>query len=88
MTSLATSGGASSANPGALWYSARQFKDFELSVDYRTVATNNNGGVLLRFPSPATVADIDRGGYQVAILDSGTGASPVRSARARSRRSA
>ena len=77
LTSLATAGGATSASPGTLWYSARQFKDFELSVDYRTAATNNNGGVLLRFPAPATVADIDRGGYQVAILDSGTGASPV-----------
>ena len=71
MTSLATSGGATSANPGALYYSLRQFKDFELSVDYRTAATNNNGGVFLRFPAPATVADIDRGGYQVAILDNG-----------------
>ena len=40
-------------------------------MDYRTAATNNNGGVFLRFPAPATVADIDRGGYQVAILDNG-----------------
>ena len=71
MTSLATAGGATSANPGALYYSPRQFKDFELSVDYRTAATNNNGGVFLRFPAPATVGDIDRGGYQVAILDNG-----------------
>jgi M6 family metalloprotease-like protein len=72
MTSLASSGGASSANPGALYYSLRQYKDFELSVDYRAAATNNNGGVLLRFPQPATVGDIDRGGYQVAILDNGS----------------
>jgi hypothetical protein len=27
--------------------------------------------VFVRFPAPATVADIDRGGYQVAILDNG-----------------
>ena len=59
MTSLATAGGATSANPGAIYYAPRQFKDFELSVDYRTAATNNNGGVFLRFPAPATVADID-----------------------------
>ena len=56
-------------------------------MDYRTVATNNNGGVFLRFPAPATVNDIDRNGYQVAILDNGSGATRPRSARARSRRS-
>ena len=77
LTSLATAGGASSANPGTIWYSARQFKDFELSVDYRTAATNNNGGVFLRFPAPATVNDIDRNGYQVTILDNGSGATPA-----------
>ncbi|WP_053225640.1 family 16 glycoside hydrolase [Solirubrobacter soli] len=70
MASLATSGGATSANPGAIHYSPRQFKDFELSVDYRTAATSNNGGVFVRSPSPAVVADLDKG-YQVAILDNG-----------------
>ena len=67
---LATSAGTTSANPGVLWYSARKFKDFELSVDYRVAAVGNNGGVLLRFPAPANVADADAG-YQVAILDNG-----------------
>ena len=37
-------------------------------------ATNSNGGVLLRFPRPATMADADRNGYQVAVLDNGTAA--------------
>jgi M6 family metalloprotease-like protein len=71
MTALGTAGGATSANPGALWYSARKFKDFHLKLDYRAAATSNNGGVLVRFPTPASVGDIDRGGYQVAILDNG-----------------
>ena len=57
-----------------LFYGAREFKDFELSVDYRAAATNSNGGVLLRFPRPATMADADRSGYQVAVLDNGTAA--------------
>ena len=57
-----------------LFYGAREFKDFELSVDYRGAATNSNGGVLLRFPRPATMADADRNGYQVAVLDNGTAA--------------
>ena len=73
MASLAGSG-ASAANAGVLFYGARQFKDFELSVDYRAAATNSNGGVLLRFPRPASVADADRNGYQVAVLDNGTAA--------------
>ena len=68
-------GGATPANAGVLWfYGARQFKDFELSVDYRAAATNSNGGVLLRFPRPAAIADADRNGYQVAVLDNGTAA--------------
>ena len=46
-------------------------------MDYRTAATSNNGGVFLRFPQPATVGDIDRGGYQVAILDNGSNAAPA-----------
>ena len=70
LNALATSAGTTSANPGVLWYSARKFKDFELSVDYRVAAVGNNGGVLLRFPAPANVADADSG-YQVAILDNG-----------------
>ncbi len=52
MTALQGTGG-SAASAGVLFYGARQFKDFELSVDYRAAATNSNGGVLLRFPRPA-----------------------------------
>ena len=73
MTALAGAGG-SAANAGVLCYGAREYKDFELSVDYRAAATNSNGGVLLRFPRPATIADADRNGYQVAVLDNGTAA--------------
>jgi hypothetical protein len=71
MTALQGAGG-SAANAGVLYYGAREYKDFELSVDYRGAATNSNGGVLLRFPKPTAVADADRNGHQVAILDNGT----------------
>ena len=71
MTSLQGAGG-SAANAGVLYYGAREYKDFELSVDYRGAATNSNGGVLLRFPKPTAITDADRSGYQVAILDNGT----------------
>ena len=71
MTALQGAGG-SAANAGVLYYGAREYKDFELSVDYRGAATNSNGGVLLRFPRPTAITDADRSGYQVAILDNGT----------------
>ena len=83
LTSLATAGGRRAPTRAPWYYSLRQFKDYELSVDYRTAATSNNGGVFLRFPQPATVADIDRGGYQVAILDNGSTPRPPPSAPAR-----
>ena len=73
MTSLQGAGG-SAANAGVLWYGAREYKDFELSVDYRGAATNSNGGVLMRFPQPTAITDADRSGYQVAVLDNGTAA--------------
>jgi len=72
MTALQGAGG-SATNAGVL-YTEKEYKDFELSVDYRGAATSSNGGVLLRFPKPATMADADRNGYQVAILDNGTAA--------------
>ena len=74
LTALQGAGGSATPTPASLYYGAREYKDFELSVDYRAAATNSNGGVLLRFPKPATVADADRNGYQVAILDNGTAA--------------
>ena len=73
MTALQGAGG-SATNAGVLYYGAREYKDFELSVDYRGAATNSNGGVLLRFPKPTAIADADRSGYQVAVLDNGTAA--------------
>ena len=83
MTSLGTAGNATSANPGALWYSARSFRDFHLQLKYRAAATSNNGGVLLRMPQPAAVADLTR----ATRWRFSTTATPP-PARARSRRSA
>ena len=71
---LAASAGTDAApTPASSTTRAREFKDFELSVDYRVAATDNNGGVLLRFPKPAT-SPTPTHGYQVAILDNGAAA--------------
>ena len=78
----------------ALVYGARQFKDFELSVDYRVAADELQRRRAAALPAAGDVADADRNGYQVAILDNGaagerTGAiTQERPAPSRSRRRA
>ena len=61
MNALGTAGGATATSTGVL-RTTREFKDFHLQVQYRSAATSNNGGVIVR------------GGDQVAILDNGTAA--------------
>jgi hypothetical protein len=61
MNALGTAGGATATNTGVL-RTTREFKDFHLQLQYRSAATSNNGGVIVR------------GGDQVAILDNGTAA--------------
>jgi Domain of Unknown Function (DUF1080) len=58
---LVTEGGM-----GLLWYSARQFGNFELGVDWKVTKKSDNSGVFVRFPAP-TVADEPGGDPQIAI---------------------
>ena len=58
---LVTEGGM-----GLLWYSARQFENFELRVDWKVKRKSDNSGVFVRFPPP-TVANEPGGDPQIAI---------------------
>lgn len=70
---LVTEGGL-----GLLWYSSREFGNFELRVDWRVTKKSDNSGVYVRFPPP-TVADEPAGdpriaidqGYEIQIDDEG-----------------
>lgn len=70
---LVTEGGL-----GLLWYSTRQFGNFELRVDWKVTKKSDNSGVYVRFPPP-TVADEPGGdpriaidqGYEIQIDDEG-----------------
>jgi 3-keto-disaccharide hydrolase len=57
---------------GLLWYSATQFGDFELTLEWKVTKTADNSGVFVRFPDPRgdpfnAVAE----GYEVQIDDEG-----------------
>lgn len=59
---------------GLLWYSASEFTDFELRLEWRVTAATDNSGVFLRFPDPGDdpwVA-VDQG-YEVQINDNPDG---------------
>lgn len=70
---LATEGGL-----GLLWYSARQFSNFELQVDWKVTKKSDNSGVFVRFPAP-TAPNEPHGdprvamkqGYEIQIDDDG-----------------
>jgi hypothetical protein len=55
---------------GLLWYSASQFRDFELSIDWKITQTGDNSGVFIRFPDPnGDPFNAVREGYEVQIDD-------------------
>ena len=55
---------------GMLWYSASQFRDFELTVDWKITQTGDNSGVFIRFPDPnGDPFNAVREGYEVQIDD-------------------
>lgn len=55
---------------GLLWYSAREFGDFLLELDWRVTASTDNSGVFVRFPDPGgdPFVAVDRG-YEIQIND-------------------
>jgi choline dehydrogenase-like flavoprotein len=57
---------------GLLWYSLAQFRDFELSVDWKITQTGDNSGIFIRFPDPnGDPFNAVREGYEVQIDDLG-----------------
>lgn len=57
---------------GMIWYSLAQFRNFELSVDWRITHAGDNSGVYVRFPDPnGDPFNAVREGYEVQIDDLG-----------------
>ena len=57
---------------GLLWYSLAQFRDFELSIDWKITQTGDNSGIFIRFPDPnGDPFNAVREGYEVQIDDLG-----------------
>jgi hypothetical protein len=51
---------------GLLWYSGREFGNFELNVDWKVTKKSDNSGIFVRFPAP-TVSHEPGGDPKVAI---------------------
>jgi PKD repeat protein/glucose/arabinose dehydrogenase len=58
---------------GILWYTGRQFADFELKFDMRTNVLDANSSIMLRNPDPG--GDINLG-HHVQVLDSASNPEP------------
>lgn len=59
---------------GLLWYSASEFTDFELRLEWRVSAATDNSGVFLRFPDPGDDPWVAvNQGYEVQINDNPDG---------------
>lgn len=57
---------------GLLWYSLAQFRNFELSVDWKITQVGDNSGIFVRFPDPnGDPFNAVREGYEVQIDDLG-----------------
>jgi hypothetical protein len=57
---------------GMMWYSAAQFRNFELSIDWKVTQAADNSGVFVRFPDPnGDPFNAVREGYEVQIDDLG-----------------
>lgn len=55
---------------GLLWYSLAQFRDFELSVEWKITQIGDNSGIFIRFPDPnSDPFNAVREGYEVQIDD-------------------
>ncbi|MDP6964035.1 MAG: DUF1080 domain-containing protein, partial [Planctomycetota bacterium] len=55
---------------GLYWYSGREFKDFELELEWQVEDVANNSGVFVRFPDPNNDPWIAvNHGYEIQICD-------------------
>ena len=56
---------------GLFWYNKQEFGDFDLKLQYKVSAANNNSGVFVRFPDPANDPWIAvRQGHEIQIQES------------------
>ena len=58
---------------GLLWYTARQFGDFALRVEFRASDRNANSGVFLRVPEAPSNDDYIYHSFEIQIDDAGEG---------------
>ncbi len=59
---------------GMLWYHERRFGDFELTIDWKAEAPEDNSGVFVRFPEPPDSPwDAVHRGHEIQILDAAEG---------------
>ncbi len=64
---LKTTGGM-----GLLWYRQRQYKDFQLDLEWKVERKENNSGVFVRFPNPGDDPWVAvHHGYEIQICDVG-----------------
>jgi hypothetical protein len=55
---------------GLYWYSAQDFKDFELELEWQVTDVSNNSGVFVRFPDPGDDPWVAvNEGYEIQICD-------------------
>ena len=56
---------------GLLWWAARPFRDFVLTLEWKTTRPEDNSGVFVRFPRPSNDPwTAVREGYEIQICDS------------------
>jgi hypothetical protein len=59
---------------GLLWYSAREFTDYELRLRWRVTAATDNSGIFVRFPDPGDDPGVAiNRGYEIQINDNPAG---------------
>jgi 3-keto-disaccharide hydrolase len=54
---------------GLLWYSARQFRDFVLELEYRVDNKDTNSGIFLRIPEMVTTNTYIYNSFEIQIFD-------------------
>lgn len=58
---------------GLLWYSAKQFADFVLELEFRTSRREDNSGIFLRVPGVPTSDDYVHRSLEIQINDAASG---------------
>jgi len=56
---------------GLLWYSAKEYGDFELELEYMPTSSSSNSGVFVRVPGVPTSDDYIYASFEIQIYDDG-----------------